>query len=304
MLNQCLINRYQDGDSTLSNHSDDELDIDPESMIFTLSLGQERNVIFMDKFSDAEVIHCTKNRELYMMTRSSQAYFSHRIDKENCASERYSLTFRHVDSRFLRSTILIGDSNTKNLVFGEGKGKFGVSLPGKRLKANKVSDINPHDCAAYANVVFVVGTNNLRREYISCSDDIYNVFDCFSKKIELIRQLRKDIKIVIIPVPPTRLMDMNKRIICYNTMLYQRLIISSSYFNIKLVPIYEFLDKQGLLRNDFLWDGDYLHLSDLGLSRLAFVIKNAIFNRSGHSFNKPDRTRNTPTGKRGESRPA
>ena len=241
-----------------------------------------------------------------MMTRSSQAYFSHRIDNETCSSVRYSLTFRHVDTSFTHSTILVGDSNTKDLKFGEGKGTFGVSLPGKRVKAAKVENINPHDCAAYANVVFVVGTNNLRREYISCREDISNVFGCFAEKIELIRKIRKNIKIVIIPVPPTRLIDMNRRIVCYNTMLYQRLIISNTYFNIKLVPIYEFLDNQGLLRRDFLRDGDYLHFNDLGLSRLAFDIKNAIFNRSGHLQNRlvNDRTRNTPTVKRGESRPA
>ena len=305
-INQCLINRYQNGDSILPNHSDDESDIDPESFIYTLSLGQERNLIFTDKFSGAEFTHSCKERELYMMTRSSQAYFSHRIDRDNSSSVRYSLTFRHVNPRFSHSTILIGDSNTKKLNFGEGKGSFGVSLPGKRLKASTVSDINPHDCAAYANVVFVVGTNNLRKEYISCKEDISNVFDCFAEKIALIRKIRKNIKIVIIPVPPTRLIDMNRRIMCYNTMLHQRLIISSTYFNIKLVPIYEFLDNQGLLRRDFLRDGDYLHFNDLGLSRLAFDIKNAIFNRAGHSYNKPAnaRTKNTPTAKRDESRPA
>ena len=305
-INQCLINRYQNGDSSLPEHSDDELIIDPESCIYTLSVGQERSVIFRDRFSRAESTHVAKNGSLYIMTRSSQTYYNHRIDRDNSSAVRYSLTFRHVNTRFSRSTILIGDSNSKKLKFGQGKGTFGIGLPGKRVKASTVSDINPHDCAAYANVVLVVGTNDLRNKYISCKEDISKVLNCFDEKVRAIKELRKDIKLIIIPVLPTRLVDMNRHIICYNNMLYQNFIDSNTYFRIKIPGVYEFLDRQDLLRRDFVLVGDYIHLNELGLSRIAFVIKNAIFNRSGHANNKVtnNRARNTPAAERGESRPA
>ena len=300
-INECLVNRYPNGESFISSHSDDEPNINPESSILCLSLGQERGIIFKDKFSGDESTHTMKDRSLYIMTRTSQAYYSHRIDRDTCNSVRYSLTFRHLNKRFSRSTILIGDSNTKYLKFGEGKGTFGVGLPGKRVKAATVEEINPHDCAAYANVIFVVGTNNLRSKYISCKDDISNVFKSFQEKINVITKLRKNIKIIIIPVLPTRLVDMTRNVVCYNRMLLQY-VGSSPYFNIKLPGIYEFLDKQELLRRDFTVEGDSIHLNSLGLSCLAFDIKNAIFNRSGHTQHNSNRS--SPTGQRGESRPA
>ena len=126
----------------------------------------------------------------------------------------------------------------------------------------------------------------------------------FSGKINIIEKLRKDIKIIIIPVSPTRLVDMTRNAVCYNRMLYQY-VGSCPYFNIKLPGIYEFLDKQELLRRDFAVEGDYVHLNSLGLSRLAFNIKNAIFNRSSQTQSNSSRSnRSSQTGKRGESRPA
>ena len=39
--------------------------------------------------------------------------------------ERFSITLRTINKNFCRSTLVIGDSNTKELVFGTGKGTFG-----------------------------------------------------------------------------------------------------------------------------------------------------------------------------------
>ena len=282
-INECLINRYDNGESFLSRHSDDELSIDPESSIFCLSLGQDRGIVYKNKFSGDEETYAAKDRSLYIMTRTSQAYYSHRIDPENCSGTRYSLTFRHVGRVFTHSTVVIGDSNTKYFKFGEGMGTFGVSLPGKRIKAAMVEDINPHDCAAYANVVLVVGTNNLRSKYISNKDDVSKVATTFNNKISIIQKLRKDIKIIVIPVLPTRLSTMNQHIVCYNKMLHQQYVAACNNFNVRLPGLYEFLDGEYLLRRDYTRANDPIHLNGLGLSCLASLIKNTIFNRSvGH----------------------
>ena len=278
-INECLVNRYLNGDAKINEHSDDELHIDPESTIFCLSVGQERNLIFKDKLSGDQIEHCAKNGSLYTMTRTSQAYYSHRIDAENCGdSVRFSLTFRHLNKQFNRSTILIGDSNTSDFKFGEGTGTFGASLPGKRVKAATVEDINPFDCVAYKNVVFVVGTNNLRSKYISHRDDIANVLKTLQEKIRIIQKIRKDIKIIILPVLPTRSADMNRHIVYFNRILYTY-VSSCPSSNISLPGLYEFLDDQHLLSRNFTRDGDYIHLNPLGISRLALIIKGVIFNR-------------------------
>ena len=66
----------------------------------------------------------------YMMSRKSQAFWRHGISTQESESEsqssdsqvRYSFTFRHLAPHFKNSTVIIGDSNTKNFEFGIKKG--------------------------------------------------------------------------------------------------------------------------------------------------------------------------------------
>ena len=281
-INECLINCYR-GHSYMSAHSDNERIIDPESSIFCLSLGQERTLLFKDKLSCAETTHVASDRSLYVMTRSSQDYYTHQIntDGSNADNVRYSLTFRHVGDQFINSTVVIGDSNTKDFKFGDGKGTFGRSVPGKRIRATTVEDINPHDCAGFANVVIVTGTNNLRSNVISCRADVEKVCQTLQEKIAGIRRIRKDVLITIVPVLPTKFSDMNRQIRCYNTMLYEMFISTGTNFNIKLPGLYEFLDRDRLLRCDLSRTGDGIHLNGRGISVLVLRIKKAILNRPG-----------------------
>ena len=100
--------------------------------------------------------------------------------------------------------IVFGDSNSKNFKFGEGKGTFGKSLPGDRIRTPKVEDIIPQECAGYANIVIATGTNNLRENIISCKDDVEKVRQTLHNKIMSIKSIRKDVKIIVLPVLPTR----------------------------------------------------------------------------------------------------
>ena len=282
-INQCLVNCYKGNASKLAEHSDDELCIDPESSIYTVSLGQDRTMIFRDKFSDHTTPLVAKGRSLYVMTRSSQAYYTHRIEEEPDTTLRYSITLRHVGQHFRRSTIIIGDSNSKYLMFGEGVGTFGKGQPGKRVKAAVVSEINPKDCAAYANVVILVGTNNLRQNYISSKSDIDIVFETLRDKIDTIRCIRKDIKIILLPVLPTRLTGMNRAIQCYNSILFRHFISSGLYFNVSMPTrhdIKDFFDDEFLLNRAFLRNSvnEAVHLNSRGLIEIASIIKSQIFN--------------------------
>ena len=283
-INQCLVNCYKGKSSKLPEHSDDELCIDPESSIFTISLGQDRTIIFRDKSNDNATPLVAKGRSLYTMTRSSQTYYSHRIDEEHGSTLRFSLTFRTVGQQFRKSTIIIGDSNSKYLMFGEGQGTFGKGQPGKRVRAAVVSDIDPHDCAAYANVVLMVGTNNLRQRYISSRADVNIVFENLKEKIDTIRLIRKDIKIILLPVLPTRLSGMNRQIQHFNYIVFNYFISSGLYFNVSMPTmndIEKFFDSDNLLNRAFLRNStnqnDAVHLNSRGLIEIAFVIKSQIF---------------------------
>ena len=286
-INECLVNCYRT-DSQISDHSDDEFEIDPESNIFCLSLGQERSIVFRDRASHVETTHVARDGSLYVMTRSSQDYFTHRIDQDSTSNGavRYSLTFRHIGDRFKNSTIVIGDSNTTDLKFGEGFGTMGAKIPGKRVKAANVEDINPHDCAGFANVVIVTGTNNLRCENISSRADIVKIFQTLQQKISAIQGIRNNIKITIMPVLPTRFREMNRQIMCYNRMVYDKFVHAQTYFNIKMANLCEFLDREQLLRRDLSRRGDAIHLNDRGISVFVPCIKNLILNRIPRTFSQ------------------
>ncbi|KAL5255593.1 hypothetical protein ACHWQZ_G010982 [Mnemiopsis leidyi] len=98
VLNSCLVNKFVGPDSFLSEHSDDETTIHPESSVFTISLGAPCKVTFADKIIKGDEQAVTwKHGSVYWMTRKSQEFFTHRIDKG--AIEQGTRLHKGVDRR-------------------------------------------------------------------------------------------------------------------------------------------------------------------------------------------------------------
>ena len=137
-----LINRYSGPHSFLPEHSDDETSLDPTSSVYTFSLGSSSTVKFRGLHSDIVHDHLATSNSLYVMSKHSQSFWSHRIgkpaDDENY--ERFSITLRVVDPKFMKSSIIIGDSNTKYLKFGKGLGTFGYYMPGHQIYTPKLEE--------------------------------------------------------------------------------------------------------------------------------------------------------------------
>ena len=95
-VNSCHVNKYVSDSSFLPEQSDDEVDINPMSNIFTITFGSARTVVFKDKCTSDENKLSPKDRSLYVMSRGSQELWTHRIDKcpGTNPTTRYSLTFR------------------------------------------------------------------------------------------------------------------------------------------------------------------------------------------------------------------
>ncbi|KAL5259238.1 hypothetical protein ACHWQZ_G009629 [Mnemiopsis leidyi] len=131
-INSCLVNRYEGPHSYLPLHSDDEVTIDPESSIFTVSLGESCTVKFIEQNSEETFHVACPPMSLYHMTRKSQDHFRHCIDEGSVTQGiRYSLTFRSVNWTNRNSTCIVGDSNTGLLRFGENsRSSFGTLMPG------------------------------------------------------------------------------------------------------------------------------------------------------------------------------
>ena len=146
-----------------------------------------------------------ESNSVYIMTRSSQAWYQHGIGETRATAHqlpvqigRYSITLRTVSRQSKRSTVIIGDSNTKPILFGCGAGTLGQSFPGTRIKASKITNIDPKSCVGYNNAVIVCGTNELRVENIKGSGDIHQLVDILHLKIQQIKKLCPDIKIFFV----------------------------------------------------------------------------------------------------------
>ena len=139
-LNQILVNKYSGPDALLPN----EYDINPDSEMFTVSIGDTATVKFTSPNSTENCELSVEGRSLYSMKRSSQNYHKHHIDAYPNNLVRYSITFRSIHWTYLNSLYAVGDSNFVKIQLGEGKGKVGKSTPGKRDWAATVSDIKEH----------------------------------------------------------------------------------------------------------------------------------------------------------------
>ena len=145
-----------------------------------------------------------------------------------------------------------------------------------------MEDISPQECAGYANIVIATGTNNLREGNISCKADVEKVRQTLHNKIMSIKSVRKDVKIIVLPVLPTRYSEMNRNIGCYNRIIYEMIVKSGYYFNVRLANVWEFVDGEYLLRRDLVRTGDAIHLNERGISVFAQCIKNNILNHTDY----------------------
>ena len=82
--------------SDLPEHSDNEIEIEPNSSIYTYSVGQTRTVTFCGIHLDYTTTHTHDaiDNSLYVITRKSHSWYTHRIlDVDQC-EERFSITLR------------------------------------------------------------------------------------------------------------------------------------------------------------------------------------------------------------------
>lgn len=195
---------------------------------------------------------------------------------------RFSITLRTVNQKFARSTLIIGDSNTKEIDFGAGKGKIGESYPGKRVKSARINNIDPKDCIGYSNIVLACGTNDLRPENLKGGiSGTHQLVDILYYKLLQIKKLCPESKIFVMAVLPTRLPKMNHNIMQFNKLLGEML---DTYFcnSVWFLAVSHFLDTKGLLAVNLTRNGDDIHLGSRGLARYVRSIKHWVYIREKH----------------------
>lgn len=95
--NNCLLNFYPNGNSTMGYHSDSAKELKPGTGVAIISLGSERYISFRSK-ANKEIkfkYQLTSGRLLYM-DKTIQDNWMHAIPKYNGVGERISLSFRYI----------------------------------------------------------------------------------------------------------------------------------------------------------------------------------------------------------------
>jgi hypothetical protein len=283
VLNSCLVTRYKDGTKHIPPHRDNELVIDPESHIVTVSLGAEREMSFADNHGTNTKDLLLQSGSVLVTSRYAQDFWLHGI-KPDHGSEgvRYSFTFRNIAPHYINSTILIGDSNTTLINFGEGKGTLGAWMPGKRVKAGHIEEIpDAIDIGPYRNIVIHTGINSINTTNHRRPDRY--LIKTLESKCREITEVYPRSKLFVSLLLPTKSPNLNYRVRSFNNMI---LDLTYSYKNIFIIDHAAFGDQ---LSDEFgRWDKDNacantrdaLHLGKKGLRLFAAKIKSSVFKRS------------------------
>ena len=98
-LNSVVINKFSGPHTKLPEHSSNDPAINPDSTIFTVSLGDSCPVIFRDKCTNTTINVDTTDNSMFSMSPQSQHYWTHRIDTPviSDSSVHYCITFRSIN---------------------------------------------------------------------------------------------------------------------------------------------------------------------------------------------------------------
>jgi len=281
-LNSCLVTRYKDGSKHIPPHRDNELVIDPESLIVTVSLGAEREISFADNHGTNTKELLLESGSILVTSRYAQDFWLHGIKPDDSEGVRYSFTFRHIAPHYINSTIIIGDSNTALINFGEGKGTLGAWMPGKRIKAGHIEAIpDATDIGPYRNIVLHTGINSINTTSHRRPDRY--LIKTLEAKCKEITEVYPRSKLFVSLLLPTKSPNLNYRVRSFNNLI---LDLTYSYKNIFIIDHNAFGDQ---LSDDYgRWDKtnecantrDALHLGKKGLRLFAAKIKSSVLRKS------------------------
>lgn len=97
MPNNCLLNYYEDGNSSMGFHSDSSEELSAGTGVAIVSLGSTRSLVFRSKADKSvEFDYPLPPGSLIYMTKEVQEHWVHAIPKLAGAGPRISVTFRSI----------------------------------------------------------------------------------------------------------------------------------------------------------------------------------------------------------------
>jgi len=94
--NNCLINRYHDGKSSMGYHSDNIDNLLPGTGVVIISIGSSRTLRFKNKLNSDIIDYVLNDGSIFYMNDIVQNLWLHSIPKSDTSDVRFSLTFRNL----------------------------------------------------------------------------------------------------------------------------------------------------------------------------------------------------------------
>ncbi len=96
-FNSCLLNLYHDGAQGMGWHSDDEIELEQNAPIASISFGGERKFSFKHKFEKIGASVLLENGSVLLMHAPTQHFWQHSLTKtKRSVLPRINLTFRAI----------------------------------------------------------------------------------------------------------------------------------------------------------------------------------------------------------------
>lgn len=98
-FNRALANYYRDGNDSVDWHADDEVELGPDPVIASLSLGAQRTFQLRHNVSKEKVAINLPHGSLLLMGPKIQSFWQHRIAKvRDLQQPRVNFTFRYIEN--------------------------------------------------------------------------------------------------------------------------------------------------------------------------------------------------------------
>ena len=164
--------------------------------------------------------------------------------------------------------IILGDSNTKYVNINMHKFHNTTRVP-----TFTISDIDPTKCIGYSKIWLHVGINNLKSYNCSRDADVHNHFQHFMNKLKAIQRLCPSSRIIISPILPTDVPELNHRALIFNRLLF------SIRENVTFLDFNSFCGRNGRLLKIYKCYNnlhDNIHLGALGIRILGTKLISAL----------------------------
>ena len=274
--------RQKAGTKYYFSFRDHDATISAQENVSCIVIGTQSTVDLkcIHKVHERKRTYVIKPRTLVSMSPETQNLWDMATSTERILDESemsYSIIVKSVDNLNRTSTVILSDSLTREVKFGDVKGEsLGPRVRGENITCYTVKDMpSVTTLMGYNNIIIALGINDIVRNDTN-PETLINMVE---NKCDLLLRLNPTCRIYLSTVLPTSDFIVNETIKLYNNYL---LLLSQKHHNLFIIDNYcEFLSPDEKLNKMYKnRANDMIHINHRGLLKLVINIKDAILRRT------------------------